>query len=291
VDRSVLKAAQAFSTEQGLALETRFETWLPQPDVDRPEVQRFREGKVRELHGSAQARRMRLVRDVDALITVRGKVQTAMVLDLAFTYEKPVLPLPFTGGDSGEYWQQHRAEILERLKISEPFAGELESVRVEDLSGEASRDLAARLVDALSQKIQRKCLVLMPFRPESDRFYSRWIEPLLTAQDFEPIRIDRGLETGSILEIFIERLGDSDAVLADVTGANPNVMYELGQAHARGIDPLLFYRRGTPTPDMRNELPFYLSEQKIEVCDESAEEGSASFVHRIEAYLRKLRTG
>src|SRR4051812_45002553 len=123
VDRSVLKAAQAFSTEQGLALETRFETWLPQPDVDRPEVQRFREGKVRELHGSAQARRMRLVRDVDALITVRGKVQTAMVLDLVFTYEKPVLPLPFTGGDSGEYWQQHRAEILERLKISEPFAG------------------------------------------------------------------------------------------------------------------------------------------------------------------------
>ena len=99
-DVAVLEGAQQFASDQNLPLESVFETWLPEETKDRRDEggpDRFREGKVQVLHGlSDQARRLRLVQIADALITIKGKVRTALVLEMAMAIGRPALPLPFT---------------------------------------------------------------------------------------------------------------------------------------------------------------------------------------------------
>ena len=47
------------------------------------------------------------------------------------------------------------------------------------------------------------------------------------------MRADGLLRAGEITEQVFRRLRDDDVVIADLTGANPNVMYELGLRHTR----------------------------------------------------------
>jgi hypothetical protein len=109
-DHSVwLGTKKIIAENKNFIVDERLETWLPDIRYDRKEegVIRFSKGKVKEITGkSAQARRFILVRDVDALITIKGKMYTAMVLDFAFAINKPILPLPFADGDSFN-WSQH----------------------------------------------------------------------------------------------------------------------------------------------------------------------------------------
>src|SRR5262249_31637457 len=49
----------------------------------------------------------------------------------------------------------------------------------------------------------------------------------------EPVRADGLSNPGELTEQIFRRLRDDDVVIADVTGANPNVMYELGLRHTR----------------------------------------------------------
>jgi hypothetical protein len=103
--------------------------------------------------------------------------------------------------------------------------------------------------------LARKCLVLMAYDPATDLFW-KLTEQTLRSEGFEPVRIDRTIETGLILQIFLEKLLECDGVVADVTGANPNVLYELGHAHARGdCAAALLFR-------CRARTPLYLNPHK-----------------------------
>lgn len=59
------------------------------------------------------------------------------------------------------------------------------------------------------------------------------IQPACAALDIEPIRADTISEAGEITEQVCERLRDEGLVIADVTGGNANVMYELGLRHTK----------------------------------------------------------
>src|SRR5262249_4295341 len=99
--RAALHCAAKFTQAKPSPPAERFQTWIPEAGRDREGVVRFKEGLVRELKGkSAQARRLTLVEQVDAVVTVNGKKHTALVLDMALAVDKPALPIPLTGGDS-----------------------------------------------------------------------------------------------------------------------------------------------------------------------------------------------
>jgi nucleoside 2-deoxyribosyltransferase len=57
--------------------------------------------------------------------------------------------------------------------------------------------------------------------------------PACKAHGVTPVRADNISEAGEITEQVFRRLRDADLVIADVTGGNPNVMYELGLRHTR----------------------------------------------------------
>lgn len=60
-------------------------------------------------------------------------------------------------------------------------------------------------------------------------------QPAAEAFGMTPIRADRIAQPGEIPEQIFTLLRDADVVLADLSGANPNVMYELGLRHTQDL--------------------------------------------------------
>ena len=109
------------------------------------------------------------------------------------------------------------------------------------------------------------CFVLMPFgrKPDGsgrvidfDAVYEQIIAPGVTGAGMDVIRADQEQIGGTIHKPMFERLMLCDYAVADVTGANPNVYYELGIRHAlRPRSTIIIFAEGTP-------LPFDLASQR-----------------------------
>jgi hypothetical protein len=68
---------------------------------------------------------------------------------------------------------------------------------------------------------------------ESLRVMEEVIAPACAHHGLEPVRADKLARAGEITEQIFRRLREDDVVIADLTGANANVMYELGLRHTR----------------------------------------------------------
>jgi hypothetical protein len=89
-----------------------------------------------------------------------------------------------------------------------------------------------------------KCFVIGPIgeagsaiRAAADDFMEYIVSPVVSQKEFEydaPIRADSMNEPGRITSQIIKLLMDADLVIADLTGNNPNVYYELCLRHALG---------------------------------------------------------
>src|SRR4051794_24071560 len=68
---------------------------------------------------------------------------------------------------------------------------------------------------------------------ESLRVMEEVIQPACARVGLTPVRADGLARAGEITEQIFHRLREDDVVIADLTGANANVMYELGLRHTR----------------------------------------------------------
>ncbi len=102
------------------------------------------------------------------------------------------------------------------------------------------------------------CFVLMPFGRKTDAagrttdfdaVYREIIAPAVVAVGLDPIRADEERVGGTIHKPMFERLMLCDYAVADITGANPNVFYELGIRHAmRPRSTVILFAEGTTLP-------------------------------------------
>ena len=81
----------------------------------------------------------------------------------------------------------------------------------------------------------KKCFAVSPIgeegseiRSNADKFFKYIIKPVCEACDFEAIRVDQLNDANSITQTIIEHLENADLVIADISGHNPNVFYEIG---------------------------------------------------------------
>lgn len=98
--------------------------------------------------------------------------------------------------------------------------------------------------------------VLMPFDPEFDEIYNLFIADALDEAGYTFFRADDIRNQQNILRDIVTAIETSDLVLADLTGANANVYYELGIAHALG-KPVILLTQSI------SELPFDLRAYRV----------------------------
>jgi DivIVA domain-containing protein len=84
------------------------------------------------------------------------------------------------------------------------------------------------------------CFVLMPFRETwSERIWRHRIKPTVESVGMKCKRADDVLRPGVIVEDIWSAINIASVVVADLTGKNPNVFYELGLAHVVGVPAVL----------------------------------------------------
>jgi hypothetical protein len=84
----------------------------------------------------------------------------------------------------------------------------------------------------------KSCFVIAPIGPEgsevrdrSDKILRHIIEPVVEICGYEAVRADAISEPGIVTHQIVERLLNTDLVIADLTGHNANVFYELAIRH------------------------------------------------------------
>jgi hypothetical protein len=92
----------------------------------------------------------------------------------------------------------------------------------------------------------RLAFVLMPFTEDLTQIYQTFIKPTVESADFDLVcrRADDIKSNRAIIQDIWKSLCEARLVIADVSGLNPNVMYELGVAHTLGKETILIYQRG-----------------------------------------------
>lgn len=123
------------------------------------------------------------------------------------------------------------------------------------------------------------CFVMMPFGQWFDRYYQEIYVPAIKEAGFEPIRADELFSTGSVVEQIWEQIEKSKLLLADLSGKNPNVFYELGLAHA-AKKPVVF------TAGDVNDVPFDLRHLRVIIYDIREPEWAVKLRQSIADYLR-----
>jgi hypothetical protein len=83
------------------------------------------------------------------------------------------------------------------------------------------------------------CFVLMPFLGEVEPIYTDHIKPLVESEGISCQRADEMVGTNLITYDIWEKINRARFIVADLTGKNPNVFYEVGLAHALGKEVIL----------------------------------------------------
>jgi hypothetical protein len=123
------------------------------------------------------------------------------------------------------------------------------------------------------------CFVMMPFGSWFDRYYQEIYTPAIKEAGFEPIRADELFTTGSVVEQIWEQIQKSKVLLADLSGKNANVFYELGLAHA-AKKPVVF------TSALVDDVPFDLRHLRVIIYDIREPEWAPRLRKSIADYLR-----
>lgn len=124
------------------------------------------------------------------------------------------------------------------------------------------------------------CFVLMPFKENwSDRVYKMLIKQNAEALGLQCMRADN-LNGPIIIEDIWTQINQAGIIIADVTGKNPNVMYELGIVHTLGKPAILI------TQDINN-IPFDFAHLRhYEYADNA--ESFTSFGNKITEVIREM---
>jgi hypothetical protein len=107
---------------------------------------------------------------------------------------------------------------------------------IKNMSPDASENL--RSVGYVSNSKQH-IFVAMPFRPEMDDIYDYGIVSAVKSAGYLCERADLSSFTGGVMQWVCQRIKSASFVVADLTGANPNVYLEIGYAWGCGIPTVL----------------------------------------------------
>jgi hypothetical protein len=164
-------------------------------------------------------------------------------------YPAELITVKIIEGDQG------RAERLTRQ-------GSLESYLPGGVMEADARALRHRIGAARSETLRAvgyesgqkpHVFVAMPIAEETDDLFHYGIRQAIDSTDYLCERIDQAPSVGDILTRIKERIRSAKFVIADLTGANPNVYLEVGYAWGRGVPTVLLIHKDE-LPNLRFDV-------------------------------------
>lgn len=125
------------------------------------------------------------------------------------------------------------------------------------------------------------CFVIMPFGGWLDGYYGTIYSPAVDAVGLEPHRADDLFRPSTIVNDIWSYTKRAKLLLADLTGKNPNVFYELGLAHALGKPVIL-------VAESMDDIPFDLRALRIILYDKNAPDWGRLLRDKVEASIKEV---
>jgi hypothetical protein len=98
------------------------------------------------------------------------------------------------------------------------------------------------------KNIENSCFVVMPFSSLYQIEYESIIKPTLEELNIKCVRGDEIYSKQRIMDDIWESIKSCRFVIAELTGKNPNVLYEIGLAHAIGKPVIILTRNADDVP-------------------------------------------
>lgn len=124
-----------------------------------------------------------------------------------------------------------------------------------------------------------KCFVAMPFEPPFDDYYRRILKPAIADAGYLPVRADEIYGTRPVIEDIFREMREAAAVVADVSGKNPNVNYEVGVAHALQRPTVIIAQSA-------DDIPFNYQDRRAVVYDTRKVDWAAELRRKVTESLR-----
>lgn len=122
------------------------------------------------------------------------------------------------------------AELLEEVLGGKTRVLDVSPV---EAGSEASEDQLKKLSKGVSVAATDSCFVVMPFAEPLGGYYNTVYQPAIDLAKLRAVRADAEIYgTGKIIDQIWDAIRSARVLIAELTGRNPNVMYELGMAHA-----------------------------------------------------------
>jgi len=111
----------------------------------------------------------------------------------------------------------------------------------------------SRVIVQLEQ-VKNKCFVVMPFHSLYEAEYERVILPAIEDVGLACVRGNEIYSRQAIIQDIWASIREARIVVAELSGRNPNVMYEIGLAHAIG-KPIVLLTRNEEDIPLRSSQP------------------------------------
>lgn len=121
-------------------------------------------------------------------------------------------------------------------------------------------------------------------RKRSDGVRDWIVKPAVASHRLKVIRADDVGEPGQITAQAVEHCLQARAAVADLTGGNPNVYYELSVRHGAQLPVVLIAEQGTP-------LPFDISQSRVIFFDHTDLASAGKAKAELEQQIRASLTG
>ena len=146
------------------------------------------------------------------------------------------------------------------------------------------------------------CFVLMPFDESFDDVYNIGIKESCEKAGAYCERVDEQIFDERILDRIYNQIAKADFVIADMTGRNANVFYEVGYAHALGKRTILLTKDAGDIPfdlkhfphiiygdslsSLRNDLT-----KRVEFCVENPDDGISEIQNPFKVFINGQSAG
>ncbi len=131
---------------------------------------------------------------------------------------------------------------------------------------------------------EQLCFVLMPFHGHFPEYFRGILVPAAEAAGLKALKADDIYGTAPIITDIWDSIWKERIVIADVTGKNPNVNYELGLCHALGVPTILI------TQNM-DDVPFDYKHRRCIPYDTQSYDWQASLREKITRTIQAVLSG